>query len=107
MSFILGTDRDSDGSSKYSPYEESDEDSDSTSDSETSSSSSSSLSSSSSDEEEVESTEEVDDSATDTHPSESLGSVEEKIWPGTDIEMGKKKAEATLLQGEMLSSGFP
>ncbi|KAL7977529.1 hypothetical protein Chor_009478 [Crotalus horridus] len=62
--------RDSDGSSKYSPYEESDEDSDSTSDSESSSSSSSSLSSSSSDEEEVESTEEIEDSATDSHPSD-------------------------------------
>uniref|UniRef100_A0A670ZSI9 SET domain containing 1A, histone lysine methyltransferase n=1 Tax=Pseudonaja textilis TaxID=8673 RepID=A0A670ZSI9_PSETE len=43
--FILGTDLDSDGSSTYSPYEESDEDSDSTSDSESSSSSSSSSSS--------------------------------------------------------------
>uniref|UniRef100_A0A670YN86 SET domain containing 1A, histone lysine methyltransferase n=1 Tax=Pseudonaja textilis TaxID=8673 RepID=A0A670YN86_PSETE len=62
--FILDPDRDSDGSSKYSPYEESDDDSDSTSDSESSSSSSSSLSSSSSsssDEEEVESMEEIDE----------------------------------------------
>ncbi|KAG8140682.1 hypothetical protein E2320_003333 [Naja naja] len=89
--------RDSDGSSKYSPYEESDDDSDSTSDSESSSSSSSSLSSSSSssDEEEVESMEEIDGSAT---PLESLGRTEEGIWPATDIEMGKK-SEAALLKG--------
>ncbi|XP_026576880.1 histone-lysine N-methyltransferase SETD1A [Pseudonaja textilis] len=94
-------DRDSDGSSKYSPYEESDDDSDSTSDSESSSSSSSSLSSSSSsssDEEEVESMEEIDGSAT---PLESLGRTEERIWPATDIEMGKK-SEAALLQGHVV-----
>ncbi|XP_026579380.1 histone-lysine N-methyltransferase SETD1A-like isoform X2 [Pseudonaja textilis] len=89
-------DLDSDGSSTYSPYEESDEDSDSTSDSESSSSSSSSSSS-----DEVESMEEIDDSATDIHPSESLGRMEERIWPATDIETGKK-SEAVLLQGHVV-----
>ncbi|XP_026546153.1 histone-lysine N-methyltransferase SETD1A-like [Notechis scutatus] len=93
-------DLDSDGSSTYSPYEESDEDSDSTSDSESSSSSSSSLLSSSSSDE-VESMEEIDDSATDIHPSESLGRTEERIWPATDIETGKK-SEAVLLQGHVV-----
>ncbi|CAI5791060.1 histone-lysine N-methyltransferase SETD1A [Podarcis lilfordi] len=93
--------RESDGSSKYSLYDESDEDSDSTSDSESSSSSSSSLSSSSSDEEEAESMEEMDESTMDSCPTEPLRDLEERMRQTTDAELDKKKTEAGLLQGHV------